>query len=144
MQKTWEETDRLVEIADKEEKHAKLWWIWAKSIGLLLLGTAILAILAEPLIHSVQNFSNSVSIPSFFISFVLVPWATNARGAAAAIKAAQRKRPRTTSLTFSEVRSLPSFSFLILEERIRSILTELGCRLFSSLLVGCRYMEGCS
>ncbi|XP_031405177.1 sodium/calcium exchanger NCL2-like isoform X2 [Punica granatum] len=102
-QKAWEETDKLVELDKKESRDAKLWWIWAKSIALLLLGITILAILAEPLIHSVQHFSTSVSTPSFFISFILVPWATNARGAAAAMKAARRKKPRTTSLTFSEI-----------------------------------------
>lgn len=110
MQKAWEETDRIVEEEEKENKDAKLWWLWAKSIALLLIGTAILAILAEPLIHSVQNFSTSVSIPSFFVSFILVPWATNAREVAAAIKAARRKKPRTTSLTFSEVHLCHFFS----------------------------------
>ncbi|KAK4803854.1 hypothetical protein SAY86_003671 [Trapa natans] len=104
-QKAWEETDRLVE--DKNEadndKGTKVWWLWAKSVALMVIGIAIMAVLAEPLIHSVQSFSTSVSIPSFFISFILVPWATNAREVAAAVRAARQKKPRTTSLTFSEI-----------------------------------------
>ena len=78
-----------------------------KAMMLLVLGIAILALLAEPLIYSVESFSNSASVPSFFISFILVPLATNTRASASAIKTAKRKKQRTTSLTFSEVCSLP-------------------------------------
>ncbi|KAI7743722.1 hypothetical protein M8C21_002228, partial [Ambrosia artemisiifolia] len=78
-------------------------WAWTKAIMLLVLGITMLALLAEPLIHSVQNVSNSATIPSFFVSFVLVPLATNARAAITAIKTASQKKERTTSLTFSEI-----------------------------------------
>lgn len=100
MQKSWEKTDKLV---DAEKGDGKIWWIWVKSVSLVLLGIVILAVLGEPLIYSVHNFSESASIPSFFMAFVLVPWATNARGANSAIEAARRRKPRITSLTFSEV-----------------------------------------
>ncbi|XP_071725914.1 sodium/calcium exchanger NCL1-like [Rutidosis leptorrhynchoides] len=78
-------------------------WAWTQAIMLLLLGIAMLALLAEPLIHSVQNVSNSATVPSFFISFILVPLATNARAAVSAIKTASQRKERTTSLTFSEI-----------------------------------------
>ncbi|KAI3803511.1 hypothetical protein L1987_31665 [Smallanthus sonchifolius] len=78
-------------------------WAWAKAIMLLVLGIAMLALLAEPLIHSVQNVSSAANIPSFFISFILVPLATNARAAISAIKTASQKKEQTTSLTFSEL-----------------------------------------
>ncbi|KAI3774957.1 hypothetical protein L1987_49522 [Smallanthus sonchifolius] len=78
-------------------------WAWTKAIMLLVLGIAMLALLAEPLIHSVQNVSNAASIPSFFISFILVPLATNARAAISAIKTASQKKEQTTSLTFYEL-----------------------------------------
>lgn len=76
---------------------------WAKAILLLVLGIAMLAVLAEPLIHTVQKFSTSANIPSFYASFVLVPLATSARTAISAIRAAKQKIPKTTSLTFSEI-----------------------------------------
>lgn len=63
----------------------------------------MLTFLAEPLVESVRNFSESIMIESFYISFILVPFATNARTAIAAIRAASQKRHQTTSLTFSEV-----------------------------------------
>lgn len=99
-QKKWDEIEMLV----KEEKSIKKCvWAWTKAIMLLVVGIVMLALLAEPLIQSVHNFSKSANIPSFFISFMLVPLATNARGAISAIKAASRKKARTTSLAFSEI-----------------------------------------
>ncbi|XP_059661463.1 sodium/calcium exchanger NCL2-like [Cornus florida] len=98
-QRTWEETDMLMD----ERSVDKSPWAWIKAIMLLVVGIVILAVLAEPLIESVENFSNAASLPSFFISFILVPLATNARVATSAIKASSRKKPRTTSLTFSEI-----------------------------------------
>ncbi|KAJ9551731.1 hypothetical protein OSB04_015776 [Centaurea solstitialis] len=80
---------------------------------LLLLGIAILVLLAEPLIQSVHKFSTSVGIPSFYVGFILVPLATNARTAISAIKAVSQKKQMpfkksqnkqaTISLTFSEI-----------------------------------------
>lgn len=105
MQRTWEETDRLVDEEKGEGGSSvdKSIWAWLKAITYLVLGFVVLAVLAEPLIDSVQAFSEAASIPSFCVAFVLVPLATNARQATSAIKAASRKTPRTTSLTFSEV-----------------------------------------
>lgn len=80
-------------------------WEWTKAIALLVLGIVMLALLAEPLIESVHSLSTSADIPPFFVAFVLVPLATNARVAISAIRSASRKIPRTTSLTLSEVRS---------------------------------------
>ncbi|XP_010277716.1 PREDICTED: uncharacterized protein LOC104612096 [Nelumbo nucifera] len=78
-------------------------WIRIKAVLLLLLGITILSLLAEPLIESVQNFSSSANIPSFFVSFVMVPLATNSREAASRIISASRKKSTTTSWTFSEI-----------------------------------------
>ncbi|OVA04264.1 EF-hand domain [Macleaya cordata] len=57
---------------------------------LLMLGIGILALLAEPLIEVVQDFSDAAHLPSFFVSFILLPLATNSRRAASAIKSARR------------------------------------------------------
>ncbi|OVA04263.1 EF-hand domain [Macleaya cordata] len=70
---------------------------------LLILGIGILSLLAEPLIEVVQDFSNAANLPSFFVSFVILPLATNSRRAVSAISSARRKKSRTTSLTFSEI-----------------------------------------
>lgn len=98
-QKSWEQTDQLLKVKSIN----KSLLAWTKAIFLLVLGTGMLGVLAEPLIESVQNFSKAANMPSFFISFILVPLATNARIAISAISEARRKKPRTTSLTFSEI-----------------------------------------
>lgn len=100
-QKTWEETDKL--LHNKTTSVDKSLFAWLKALAPLLLGVVMLSFLAEPLIDSVQNFSKAAELPSFFVAFVLVPLATNARVATSTIKAANNKKPRTTSLTFSEV-----------------------------------------
>ncbi|KAA8526785.1 hypothetical protein F0562_008986 [Nyssa sinensis] len=95
----WKDADDLVDERSVEVSP----WAWIKAIMLLVLGIVILAVLAEPLIDSVQNFSKRANMPSFFISFILVPLATNARAAISAITTASQKKIRTTSLAFSEI-----------------------------------------
>lgn len=78
-------------------------WTTVKAGLLLLLGTLIAAAFADPLVDSVQNFSNATKIPTFFISFIALPMATNSSEAVSAIIFASRKKLRSASLTFSEV-----------------------------------------
>lgn len=74
-----------------------------KAALMLLLGTAIAAAFADPLVDAVDNFSDATSIPTFFISFIALPLATNSSEAVSAIIFASRKKKRTASLTFSEL-----------------------------------------
>ncbi|CAH8283802.1 unnamed protein product [Eruca vesicaria subsp. sativa] len=78
-------------------------WITIKAALLLLLGAAIAAAFADPLVDTVNNFSAATGIPSFFISFIALPLATNSSEAVSAIIFASRKKIRTASLTFSEL-----------------------------------------
>ncbi|KAF6155976.1 hypothetical protein GIB67_039307 [Kingdonia uniflora] len=103
-QEAWKETDKLVDRKNSsKETIVNPFRTWIKSISLLLLGIAILFLLAEPLIDSVQKFSKAASIPPFFISFILIPLATKFREASSAIKSAGHKKRRITSLAFSEI-----------------------------------------
>ncbi|PWA66615.1 calcium-binding EF-hand family protein [Artemisia annua] len=74
-----------------------------KAVLYLLLGTVVAALFADPLVDAVDGFSASTSIPSFFISFVVLPLVTNSSESVSAIIFASRKKLRSTSLTFSEV-----------------------------------------
>ncbi|XP_059662699.1 sodium/calcium exchanger NCL-like [Cornus florida] len=78
-------------------------WTTFKAALLLLLGTVIAAAFADPLVDAVDNFSSATSIPSFFISFIALPMATNSSEAVSAIIFASRKKLRSASLTFSEL-----------------------------------------
>ncbi|KAI3786599.1 hypothetical protein L1987_40399 [Smallanthus sonchifolius] len=74
-----------------------------KAVLYLLFGTFIAAAFADPLVDAVGNFSTATSIPSFFISFIFLPLATNSSEAVSAIIFATRKKQRSASLTFSEL-----------------------------------------
>ncbi|KAL8129786.1 hypothetical protein V2J09_018941 [Rumex salicifolius] len=69
---------------------------------LLLTGTAIAAIFSDPLVDVVDNFSDATGIPSFFISFVILPLVTSSE-AVTGILFAKRKNSKSTSLTFSMI-----------------------------------------
>ena len=86
--------------SDEIENHK---WIYFKGGMMLLLGTIIAAAFADPLVDAVDNFSDATSIPTFFISFIALPLATNSSEAVSAIIFASRKKIRTASLTYSEV-----------------------------------------
>ncbi|PIM99932.1 hypothetical protein CDL12_27561 [Handroanthus impetiginosus] len=75
-------------------------WTSFKAVLLLLLGTVIAAAFADPLVDAVDNFSAATNIPTFFISFIVLPLATS-NEAVSAIIFASRKKLRSTSLTFS-------------------------------------------
>ncbi|XP_017980673.1 PREDICTED: uncharacterized protein LOC18594115 [Theobroma cacao] len=92
-----EQTDEVVEDVENPG------WTSLKAVLMLLLGTLIAAAFADPLVDAVDNFSIATSIPSFFISFVALPLASNSSKAVPAIIFASRKKKRTASLTFSEL-----------------------------------------
>ncbi|GMJ05286.1 Na+/Ca2+ exchanger [Hibiscus trionum] len=92
-----EQSDEVVESVENPR------WISIKAVLMLLLGTIIAAAFADPLVDAVDNFSSATSIPSFFISFIALPLATNSSEAVSAIIFASRKKQRTASLTFSEL-----------------------------------------
>ncbi|KAL8144953.1 hypothetical protein AgCh_003244 [Apium graveolens] len=92
-----DQSDEVVEGVENPQ------WTTLKAVLLLLLGAVIAAAFADPLVDAVDNFSSATSIPSFFISFIALPFATNSSEAVSAIIFASRKKLRSASLTFSEL-----------------------------------------
>ncbi|KAF5478607.1 hypothetical protein F2P56_005150 [Juglans regia] len=92
-----DESDEVLEDAGGSR------WTSIKAVLLLLLGTLIAAAFADPLVDAVDNFSDATSIPTFFISFIALPLATNSSEAVTAIIFASRDTRKTASLTFSEL-----------------------------------------
>lgn len=102
--KTREEHNMLIDKNDEGEEAIQApTSVYVKAIALLLLGTVMAAGFADPLVDAVDNFSLATKIPSFFISFIALPLATNSSEAVSALIFASRKKQRTASLTFSEV-----------------------------------------
>lgn len=102
-----DQSDESVETVENPRSTA------IKAVLLLLLGTVIAAVFADPLVDAVNNFSSATSIPSFFISFIALPLATNSSEAVSAIIFASRKKLRSASLTFSEVCFLRALCFYV-------------------------------
>ncbi|GER43048.1 sodium/calcium exchanger family protein [Striga asiatica] len=92
-----EQSDEIVEGVENPQ------WTTLKAVLFLLIGTLIAAAFADPLVDAVDNFSNATNIPTFFISFIALPLATNSSEAVSAIIFASRKKLRSASLTFSEL-----------------------------------------
>jgi Ca2+/H+ antiporter len=113
LQKTTEEQQRL--LAQKKESKGtdKAWLNYIKAAFLLLLGTAISVLLAQPLMQTLQEFSSAVNIPSFLVSYVVIPLALNYRQTLRAITSARQKTEKAISLTFSEVYFSPKLIFFI-------------------------------
>ncbi|KAI8552488.1 hypothetical protein RHMOL_Rhmol06G0270500 [Rhododendron molle] len=96
------QSDEVVEGVENPKKTI------IKAVLLLLLGALIAAAFADPLVDAVDNFSDATGIPTFFISFIGLPLATNSSESVSAIIFASRKKQRSASLTFSEEFSLSS------------------------------------
>ncbi|TKY66454.1 hypothetical protein E2542_SST09326 [Spatholobus suberectus] len=95
---TWENIEKLVKGDQSKGVYA-----WLNALGHVVLGITILSLLAEPLISSVQKFSEVAGISSFFISFILVPLATSFREATSAIREASHKKRDNTSQKIYEI-----------------------------------------
>ncbi|KAA8524282.1 hypothetical protein F0562_010705 [Nyssa sinensis] len=91
-----DESDEAVEGIENPK------WNAFKAVLMLLLGTIIAAAFADPLVDAVDNFSTATSIPSFFVSFIVLPFASSSEVVSALIFASHKKQ-RTASLTFSEI-----------------------------------------
>ncbi|XVF27554.1 hypothetical protein REPUB_Repub14bG0118200 [Reevesia pubescens] len=89
--------------AKKGKDEDQPWWNYIKAFFLVTLGTAITVLLSNPLMNSLVAFSTSVNIPSFLVSYVVIPLALSFRLALRAITSASQKTEKATSLTFSEV-----------------------------------------
>ncbi|XXG66744.1 hypothetical protein AAC387_Pa06g0257 [Persea americana] len=100
LEEYYDMADSRDEIAEGVETATR---VSIKAGLMLLLGTVIATAFADPLVDSVTNFSNATNIPSFFISFIAMPLATDSSEAFSLIISASGKKQRYTSLTFSEI-----------------------------------------
>ncbi|KAF2305206.1 hypothetical protein GH714_003060 [Hevea brasiliensis] len=74
-----------------------------KPVLRVAVGVAIVSSLGLPLINNTQLLSEHMGIPSFFISFTVLPLAANFRTTMATVFPASQKKEEASSLTFSAV-----------------------------------------
>ncbi|KZV57548.1 hypothetical protein F511_03008 [Dorcoceras hygrometricum] len=96
--KSIDEFDKIVWKQEVQDK-----WALMKALFQVVFGIVALTFLGGPLTEGILQLSFSMSLPSFCISFVVVPFAMNARALIAAILPASHKSERSASLTFSEI-----------------------------------------
>ncbi|KAK9799325.1 hypothetical protein WJX73_002090 [Symbiochloris irregularis] len=77
--------------------------IAAKAVFLLVAGTAGCAVISDPLVDAVSNFSTASGIPAFFVAFAVTPFAISAGELVSSLQFAKRKRSKNLSLTFSQI-----------------------------------------
>ncbi|PON57406.1 Parvalbumin [Trema orientale] len=101
---TTEEQQSLISRKKNSTKATdKAWFKYIKAALFIVVGTAITFVLAEPLMDTVQEFSTAAGIPSFLISYVIIPLALNFGQALSAITSAKHKTENAISLTLSEI-----------------------------------------
>ncbi|KAJ0017417.1 hypothetical protein Pint_10465 [Pistacia integerrima] len=105
LQNTSEEKKSL--LAQKKESKStaddKSWWNYIKAAILVIAGTTITIVIGTPLMQTVQEFSTSANIPSFAVSYVVIPLALGYKQMLLVIKSAGEKTEKAASLTFSEL-----------------------------------------
>ncbi|KAI8010140.1 Sodium/calcium exchanger NCL [Camellia lanceoleosa] len=103
-QQTRKEHDLLGdESSDDDERSMKdPKWNAFKAVMMLLLGTTVVCVFANPLVDVVNNFSTATKVPKFFVSFVVLPFASCSEAVSALIFV-RHKRQKTASLTFSQL-----------------------------------------
>ncbi|KAI5054922.1 hypothetical protein GOP47_0030067 [Adiantum capillus-veneris] len=98
-----EQDDKVSSDKDEENGVLNASKIYQKSLIYLVSGAALAATFSDPLIDSIQGFSNASRIPPFFVAFVVVPLASNASELFSSIVFAMKKRKRNISLTYSQI-----------------------------------------
>ncbi|MCD7452673.1 hypothetical protein HAX54_017733 [Datura stramonium] len=107
----WGEVDKFLDEAERKN-HGRLdhslvlKWEFCKSVSQVILGIAILTLCADPIMDNIIQLARAIGVPSFFLSFVIVPLAVNARTAITAItllSSVNQQSSTTSSLTFSEI-----------------------------------------
>lgn len=87
----------------------KDWLNYVKAGLLVILGTTITLTLGQPLVGTLVRFSFAANVPSFLISYVVIPLALNFGQAVRAISSAREKTEKAISLMLSEVCILINF-----------------------------------
>ncbi|XP_065878752.1 sodium/calcium exchanger NCL-like [Euphorbia lathyris] len=100
-----DDSQLIAQCIEKEKRSIKKMSLRAltKAIFRVIIGIAIVTSLVLPLINNTQRLSESIGIPTFFVSFVVLPFAVNFKTAVANIFPASQKKENAASIMFSEI-----------------------------------------
>jgi len=89
--------------SEEEDVLEHFWYNLAKSTGLLLVGTAFVAVFSDPMVDVITDFGKTTKIPAFYVSFIITPFCSNASEFISSLIFASRKRQENASITFSQL-----------------------------------------
>ncbi|WCJ30853.1 sodium/calcium exchanger family protein / calcium-binding EF hand family protein [Euphorbia peplus] len=101
-QQTEEEDEPEEQNAEVSATPGNAKWNSTKAVLILISGTIIAAAFADPLVDAVENFSTASGLPTFFISFVILPFASSSEAVSVLIFSS-RKNKKSASLAYSEI-----------------------------------------
>ncbi|KAF7106668.1 hypothetical protein CFC21_107386 [Triticum aestivum] len=102
-ERTREEHDQLAVSDEEVEPVENPGRMIVKAMGLMLVGAAIPAAFADPLVDAIYSLSKATHVSSFFVSFVVLPLVNNSSEVVSAVRSMRKKRRRSASLALSEV-----------------------------------------
>ncbi|KAF7848860.1 hypothetical protein BT93_L1499 [Corymbia citriodora subsp. variegata] len=103
---TTEGQERLLSQQDATSKPRSalaVSWNYAKAGFLIILGTTMMIILGSPLMQSFEDVASDLNMPSFFVSYVMLPLAMSYKQVLQAITSARKKTLKDISGPMSEV-----------------------------------------
>eukprot|EP00013_Stygamoeba_regulata_P020824 CAMPEP_0177646148 /NCGR_PEP_ID=MMETSP0447-20121125/9620_1 /TAXON_ID=0 /ORGANISM="Stygamoeba regulata, Strain BSH-02190019" /LENGTH=619 /DNA_ID=CAMNT_0019148663 /DNA_START=55 /DNA_END=1911 /DNA_ORIENTATION=- len=112
----------------------------------LTVGTLVVSIFSDPMVEVITMFGETVNVPSFYISFIVTPFCSNASELISSLMFAAKKRRKNTTLTYSALYGaatmnntlcLGIFCFLIFARKLAWVYSaETMSILFVTLCVG--------
>ncbi|KAL8236127.1 hypothetical protein R6Q59_017208 [Mikania micrantha] len=116
-------------------------WKYLEALALVFIGIVIAVLIAEPLVANVVSFSTEAGIPSFFIPYFVIPFATGISRLVSTIHSARQKTERAESLTLSRIYSgmftgnISSLSTFLLTVYIKDIPFDVSAEVLVVLVI---------
>ncbi|GKA73717.1 sodium/calcium exchanger NCL2 [Tanacetum coccineum] len=136
-----EQQEALIPKTTKTANAQATIWDYIEALALVLLGTAVTALVALPLIMNVSSFASQANVPSFLIPYFIIPCAINIPRLLSTIASASQKTQRAASLTLSQIYSgvymsnLSSLSTFLLTVYIRNLAWDVTAEVLVVLLI---------
>ncbi|KAI3716952.1 hypothetical protein L1987_68202 [Smallanthus sonchifolius] len=116
-------------------------WEYLEALALILIGTAMTALIALPLIMNVSGFATDANVPSFLIPYFIIPCAINIPRLLSTITSASQKTQRAASLTLSQIysgvfmSSMSSLTTFLLTVYIRDLPWDVSAEVLVVLII---------
>ncbi|KAL8228713.1 hypothetical protein R6Q57_013613 [Mikania cordata] len=114
---------------------------YLEALALVLVGTAVTALVALPLIMNVSGFATDANVPSFLIPYFIIPCAINIPRLLSTINSATQKTQRAASLTLSQIYSgvfmsnMSSLATFLLTVYIRNLSWDVSAEVLVVLII---------